>query len=360
MKPDGSKLEFVAQFNNNTWGLGFNNAGDVFGSTANRNPSFFCGIPQALFGKEKRMSAKMIASTPSFYPITPNIRQVDAFNQYTAGAGHAFATSANFPPGWQGRSAFVCGPTGNLLGRFQIRDDGAGFHGKNAYNFVASADEWFSPVAAEVGPDGNVWIADWYNFIIQHNPTPNPDRGGFAGETGKGNAHVNPNRDKQHGRIYRVVRTGEKKRETRSLAGASTAELIAALGDSNLFWRQTAQRLLLERNETESAIPLREVVVKKGGPAAIHALWTLEGLGELDKDTHQFALLSKEPALKQNAIRALGTDDAALQLFFDTAVVSGKDPRTRLAAFTKMATFPKTDVISRAATELMKVKENFR
>ena len=45
MKPDGSELEFLHQFNNNTWGLGFNSAGDVFGSTANNNPSFFCGIP---------------------------------------------------------------------------------------------------------------------------------------------------------------------------------------------------------------------------------------------------------------------------------------------------------------------------
>ena len=101
--------------------------------------------------------------------------------------------------------AFVSGPTGNLLGKFRIRPDGAGFKAKNAFALVASADEWFSPVAAEVGPDGNLWIADWYNFIIQHNPTPNAGRGGYEAKTGKGNAHVNPNRDRQHGRIYRLV-----------------------------------------------------------------------------------------------------------------------------------------------------------
>ncbi|MFT5853273.1 MAG: putative membrane-bound dehydrogenase-like protein, partial [Verrucomicrobiales bacterium] len=117
---DGSKLEFLHQFNNNTWGLGFNNAGDVFGSTANNNPSFFCGIPATALPNGRGMSAQMIASSATFHPITPNIRQVDVFNGYTAGAGHAFANSDNFPESWRGKTAFVAGPTGNLLGKFHM------------------------------------------------------------------------------------------------------------------------------------------------------------------------------------------------------------------------------------------------
>ena len=63
MKPDGSALEFLHQFNNNTWGLGFNSAGDVFGSTANNNPSFFCGIRATAYREGKKgMTAKMIAT----------------------------------------------------------------------------------------------------------------------------------------------------------------------------------------------------------------------------------------------------------------------------------------------------------
>ena len=57
---------------------------------------------------------------------------------------------------------------------------------------------------AEVGPDGHVWVIDWYNFIVQHNPTP----AGF--KTGKGTAYETPLRDKTHGRIYRVVYTKAK------------------------------------------------------------------------------------------------------------------------------------------------------
>ncbi len=356
-KPDGSEIEFVAQFNNNTWGLGFNANGDAFGSTANRNPSFFCGIPQSVYGNEKRMSAKMIADSADFHPITPNIRQVDAFGLYTAGAGHALATSGNFPVEWQNRSAFLCGPTGNLVGRFQISPKGAGFAAKNEFSIVASADEWFSPVAAEVGPDGNLWIADWYNFIIQHNPAPNVARAGYDAETGIGNAHVNPNRDTQHGRIYRLIRDGAASSAITSLENASTGELIVALDDENLHWRSMAQRLLVEAKDSDSVVALREKV-RSTGVAAIHALWALQGMDELDRETHQFALLSSNSGLKRNAIKALGTDPDSFQLFFDSAVVADKDPQVRLVAFAKLAAFPPSDTKTRAANELMKVEEN--
>ncbi|MFT5469395.1 MAG: putative membrane-bound dehydrogenase-like protein [Verrucomicrobiales bacterium] len=356
---DGSDIEFIGQFNNNTWGLGFNEDGDVFGSTANNNPSFFCGIPQSVFGDEKRMSAKMIADSPTFHPITPNIRQVDVFGGYTAAAGHVFATSAQFPESMRNKTAFVAGPTGNLLGKFQMSPEGSGFAAKNDFAIVASADEWFSPVAAEVGPDGHLWIADWYNFIIQHNPTPSVERGGFAGERGKGNAHENPNRDKQHGRIYRLIWEGAPEAETKSLAGATTEQLLTALQDENLFWRLTAQRLMVERNYTKSPDPMLRAQVEVGGRAAIHALWVMKGLNLLDRDTHQLALLGKDPVLKRNAIKALGTDAEAQQLFFDTAVVTDKNPQTRLVAFAKMAEFPKSETISRAASELLKTPENF-
>ena len=89
-----------------------------------------------------------------------------------------FATSAGFPkPGAIARVHLR--PTGNLLGMYDIRPKDSGYEAINAFSFMASADEWFSPVVAEVGPDGNLWVADWYNFIIQHNPTPNKGRPGM-------------------------------------------------------------------------------------------------------------------------------------------------------------------------------------
>jgi len=397
---DGSKIEFLHQFNNNTWGLGFNNAGDVFGSTANNNPSFFCGIPAtAMPGGKRQGTARMIATTPRFYPITPNIRQVDAFNAYTAGAGHGFANSADFPYRWRGIMAFVAGPTGNLLGKFRMIRDGAGFKAKNEFNLVASADEWFSPVAAEVGPDGALWIADWYNFIIQHNPTPSSGRGGYDAKNGKGNAHVNPNRDRQHGRIYRLVWDKSWEPTTKSLQEASSEQLVAALGDSNQFWRLTAQRLLVDGKKTDAVEALQTLVKPRpkinvgfgviaspravaadseeapvftladsdlyhGDPwlmlpplglregSSIHALWTLHGLGKLDVDTHRAALLSVDPALRRNAIRALPLDEKGIALMFESAVINDPDLTTRLAAFVALAQFPTSDAVKNAVAAL--------
>ncbi|MEN8847126.1 MAG: PVC-type heme-binding CxxCH protein [Akkermansiaceae bacterium] len=348
---DGSNLEFLHQFNNNTWGLGFNDTGDVFGSTANNNPSFFGGIPATALPDEKGQSATVIASSPTFHPITPNIRQVDVFNGYTAAAGHAFANSPNFPESWRGKMAFVAGPTGNLLGKFDVSRNGAGFTAKNDFALIASADEWFSPVAAEVGPDGNLWISDWYNFIIQHNPTPKSARGGYDAKNGKGNAHINPNRDRQHGRIYRLIWDKAPESKVTTLAGASTSELIAALSDPNQFWRLTAQRLLVDGKKTDATVALKELT-KKNGLGAIHALWTLDGLGQLDPETHRNALLSTDPALRRNAVKALPLHDNAVALLFQSGVINDPDLTTRLAAFVALAQFPTSDPVKNAISSL--------
>ncbi len=358
MKGDGSELEFMYQFNNNTWGLGFNAAGDVFGSTANKNPAFFCGIPQTIYKEgRKGMSAAMIADSAAFHPITPNVRQVDALGAYTAGAGFAFASSASFPLEYRNRIAFIGGPTGHLLGRYRIEQDGSGFVAKNAFAFLASADEWVSPVAAEVGPDGHLWISDWYNFIIQHNPTPKVARGGYDAKTGPGNAHINPNRDRQHGRIYRAIWEKAPTPALTTLENASMKQLTAALDSDNLFWRLTAQRLLVEAGHEGALTPLRERVKEKG-IGAIHALWSLAGMDSLDQASLQFALSSKDADLRRNAIRALGTDDEALRIFFDSAVVSDPDLLVRLAAFNKLGGFPRSDAVDFALKQLAGKKQN--
>ena len=158
---------------------------------------------------------------------------------------------------------------------------GSDFASHNAWNLLASDDEWTSPIAAEVGPDGNVWVIDWYNFIVQHNPTPE----GF--KTGKGTAYETPLRDKTHGRIYRIVyQDGEAVEPDRASTRATRRALVAALEERQPCsggctpsgcWSSGASRtscpalIELVRDRSVDAIGLN--------PAAIHALWTLHGLG---------------------------------------------------------------------------------
>ena len=351
-KADGSALEFLHQFSNNSWGHSANESGDQFGGTANNAPIFYGGIPAFVVPRGLRiMTAKRINVEDKCHTITPNFRQVDVFGGYTAAAGSAFIYSANLPARLQGK-AMVCEPTMKTISLMDVQRDGAGYVAKDGFNLVASSDEWMSPVFAEVGPDGAVWFADWQNFIIQHNPTPSARSGGYDAKTGVGGAHINPLRDHARGRIYRVVWEKAQAPAIKSLAGASAAELVKALGNDNPFWRLTAQQKIVESRQTDAVGELKRTVTGLQGLAAIHALWALHGLGQLDDSTHRAALLSKDAAVRRNAVRALGRGKEAVALFFSSGVISDPDLLTRHASFVKLAEFDTTDEIKNLSASL--------
>jgi putative membrane-bound dehydrogenase-like protein len=345
-KADGSALEFLHQFSNNSWGHSQNAAGDQFGGTANGAPIFYGGIPQSIVpGGVRVMTAKKINVEPKVHAITPNYRQVDVFGGFTSAAGSAFIESANLPSRLQGK-AMICEPTMKVIALEDVQPEGAGYVAKDGFNLVASSDEWMSPVFAEVGPDGAVWFADWQNFIIQHNPTPSLQRGGYAAKTGIGGAHENPLRDHGRGRIYRVVWEKAGKPAITSLKGASVAQLIAALGSDNPFWRLTAQRTLVEGKKVEAVDALKKLVLANDGTiAAVHALWTLQGLGQLDDATHKVALSAKDPVLRRNAVRAISADARGVGVLFGSGSMSDPQPHTRLAALVKVGELPTTPEI---------------
>jgi putative membrane-bound dehydrogenase-like protein len=346
-RADGSALEFLHQFTNNSWAQSFNAAGDDFGGTANGAPIFYGGIPAHLAPPGlKLMTAKRINVEPKAHAITTNYRQVDVFGGYTAAAGTSFIYSANLPPRLQGK-AMVCEPTMKLISLMDVQADGAGYIAKDGFNLLASSDEWTSPVFAEVGPDGAVWVADWQNFIIQHNPTPSVERGGYNARTGVGGAHENPLRDHDRGRIYRIVWDKAAKAAVPSLQKAGTADLVEALSHDTQYWRLTAQRLLVDNRKTDAMDSLKKLVTANDkSVAAIHALWALHGLGALDDATHRAALQSSDPTLRRNAIRALGSDQRSQTLFHGAGCVSDAQPHTRLAALVKLAEFPTTPEIT--------------
>jgi len=343
-KPDGSALEFLHQFSNNAWGHSTNAAGDQFGGTANNAPIFYGGIPSAVCPPGLRvMTAKKINVEDKAHAITPNFRQVDVFGGYTSAAGSAFIYSANLPARLQGK-AMVCEPTMKLIALMDVQPQGAGYVAKDAFNLVASSDEWMSPVFAEVGPDGAVWFADWQNFIIQHNPTPSVERGGYAAKTGVGGAHENPLRDHTRGRIYRVVWEQAKKPEIHPLKPRSNAlDFVGWLTSDNLLVRLAWQQRLVETKADAGVTKLLKTRRDDGELAGgIHALWALHGLHELDDETHRLALAAKDPVMRRNGIRALSADARGQTLLYGSGAVSDPDPHTRLAAFVKLAEFPTT------------------
>jgi putative membrane-bound dehydrogenase-like protein len=344
-RPDGSKVEFLRSTNNNSWGVGISEEGLLFGSTANGCPSVYMPIPNRYYESVRGMSPAVLqnmADSNRFFPITENVRQVDWHGGFTAGAGSALYTARTYPKQYWNRTAFVAEPTGHLVATFTLHPDGTDFHSHNAWNLVASDDEWTSPIIAEVGPDGQVWMVDWYNFIVQHNPTPQ----GY--KTGKGSAYETPLRDKTHGRIYRIVAKDGKPSDQPKLSKDDPKGLVSALKNDNMFWRLHAQRLLVERGEADVAGDLARLVADQAvdatglNPGAVHALWTLGALKgwesnpALARAVNESALKHPSAAVRRAAALVLpplkeGEPKPAVSLVVDN------DPQVRLAALLALA-----------------------
>jgi len=363
-KPDGTKLEFLRSTSNNSWGVGWSEEGLLFGSTANGNPSVFLPIPNRYYEKVRGLSGGVlptISTSNKFYPVTDKVRQVDWHGGFTAAAGHAIYTARTYPKEYWNRTAFVTEPTGHLVATFVLNKNGSNFVSKNSWNLIASDDEWSSPIMAEVGPDGNVWVIDWYNFIIQHNPTPP----GF--KNGKGNAYESELRDKTHGRIYRMVAKDAPKAQGQpSLALEKPDQLVAALKNDNMFWRKHAQRLLVERGKQDVVPALVKLIEDPSvdeiglNVGAIHAMWTLHGLGS-GKDAGQAlngALKHKSAAVRRNAVQTLPANEASVDALVASGVLDDGDAQVRLAALLKLTELPTSDKTGAALVKAMQRSDN--
>ena len=354
-KPDGSKLEHVTSTSNNTWGLGFTETGDIFGSTANNSHGWYMAIPNRYFHGAPHLrenGSRSIDTHKDMKPITEKVRQVDVFGGFTAAAGHNFYTARAFPKKYWNNIAFVAEPTGHILHQNVMQKTGTNFEDGEGFNLMAGADEWFAPVFAEVGPDGAVWVVDWYSYIIQHNPTPK------GATNGQGNAYETPLRDFTHGRIYRVGYKNAPAYTPMTLRKDQPQELVAALKNTNMFWRMTAQRLLIERNNKD-VVPQLVALVKDQSvdeiginPSAIHALWILQGLGAgADASVMQAtiaALKHPDAGVRKTAAQVLPRNEQAVSALLQADMLNDKEPLVVLNTVLALSEMPQGPTVQKA------------
>jgi putative membrane-bound dehydrogenase-like protein len=234
------------------------------------------------------------------YAISPaqarfNRESVAFFN---ASCGPAIERGDALPASYHG-NAFVCEPLTNLVHRRLLVPAGVTFVARRAEQgreFLASRDPAFRPVNLATGPDGALYVVDMYRELVEHPAfVPEPARGA-----------VDFRRWHDRGRIWRV-RPESPTPPARVLPGLSRAslrELVDLLGHPGGWWRQAAQRLLVERQDQRAVPLLRAALFQPANPLArLHALWAMAGLDAIDAASLARTLRDPHAGLREHALR---------------------------------------------------------
>jgi putative membrane-bound dehydrogenase-like protein len=271
---------------------------------------------------------KMRAEGPNAKRFSPT--ELVPGGYVTSACSPVVYTADLFPAAYRDNT-FVCEPANNLIHRDVLRPKGATFtaeRGDAECEFLASTDNWFRPVELQVGPDGALYVLDFYREAIE-TPLSLPD------EIKK---KLNLE-SRGRGRIWRIVPADHAVAAPRvRLSAGKATDLVPQLAHPNRWWRLTAQRLLVERQD-QSAVPLLQKLVRetRSPVGRAHALWTLHGLRALDDALIELALKDESAGVREQALR-LADERIAKSPQVRTAVVAladDPDPRVRFQlAFT--------------------------
>jgi mono/diheme cytochrome c family protein len=228
----------------------------------------------------------------------------------------------------------VCEPVGRLIRRAEIRRQGATnvlHNPQPGREFIASPDPYFRPVFSSVGPDGCIYIADLAHGVVQH-----------AKWVGEG-SYLRPvvqdyELDKQvgFGRLYRLRPTDRKPRAMPKMSKMSNDELVSHLGHASGWWRDTAQRLLVQRNAKATAPALRGLAKSANPLARLHALWTLEGLGLLQAQDVRGAFADSAAIVRASAMRLAEPMQGKLMVDLNKTLAKESDTRVLAQAVISM------------------------
>lgn len=221
-----------------------------------------------------------------------------ASGYFTSATGLMIYRGDAWPQEYLG-DAFIADCGSNLIHRKKVQADGVALRAERPADeqrteFLTSRDTWFRPVQMANAPDGTLYIVDMYREIIEHPWSLPPTL----------KQHLDLNSGSDRGRIYRVVPDGFKKRSPPRLGRASTVELVKLLEHRNGWHRDTAARLLYERQD-KTAVPALERLLRESnsGLGRMQSLYALDGLAALQREHLLRSFSDPDPLVRQHAIR---------------------------------------------------------
>jgi putative membrane-bound dehydrogenase-like protein len=306
-KPDTGEVEAVT--GQTQYGHGTDDWGNRFGGN-NSNPCWHFVLDDHYIKRnphmavpDPRVPVPLVAGNAPVFPASKTLPRFNDFhtaNRFTSACSPIIYRDNLFGPAYAG-NLFVSEPVHNLVHREIVKAKGVTFTSTRAADeqtseFLASTDNWCRPTMTQTGPDGALWLADMYRFVIEH-----PQ---WIPKDWQAKLDLRAGEDK--GRIYRVFPIGSKPRPIPRLDKLTTAELVAALDSPSGWQRDLAQRLLVQKRDY-LAVPLLERLFRdsKNPLARLHALCTLDGLGHLHPEYARVALADPHPGIRKHALRLL-------------------------------------------------------
>ncbi|MFK7911457.1 MAG: hypothetical protein AB8F34_12790 [Akkermansiaceae bacterium] len=285
---DGKKIELVTSGLNNIWGYQLRANGQWYGSEANDKGMSIVpmepGTGYLGIGNDK---------IRPYQPMVPRLHKFRVGGTGLSGLAFDENDTNGFPEKWHD-VALLANPITNTINTVKIgRDDSGKVTATHLEDLLKCEDDWFRPVNMEFGPDGCLYIADWYNKVVSHNEIPRTD----------------PSRDKTHGRIWRIRHVDQKATPIPNVLIAKDEDLLKHLTGPTRWEKAAAWHQIADR-QAKSLLPgIKKIATDAHHSigARVHAIWSYESLGEFDEIFTQSLLQDKNHNIRREIIRSLAS-----------------------------------------------------
>jgi putative membrane-bound dehydrogenase-like protein len=290
MALDGTRFEAVTAGPNNIWGLTTSREGETFLQEANDQGypviPYAAGIHVRTGSKDRLRPYQPLMRAPLG---PPQMGGTGLSGLALAEDGDGLFRNVGQPAAATDKVFFLANPITGTVQVVKATDDGARPRFEKRSDFITTEDRWFRPVAMAFGPDGCLYLVDWYNKIISHNEVP----------------REHPDRDKTRGRIWRVRHRDQPRNAPVKLARLDERALLAHLGAPNALVARLAWLEIGDRRATGLAPELQRIAMDRAAAAdrRLGALWALENLGTVESALLRTVAAEANPNLRREAVR---------------------------------------------------------